>query len=156
MVKLNKTAINPLRCMEPVVLGAFLAFICGGAVAQSCHTAPLQSDPTTASGGPTLVRLAGDYKLREKGTRSVQLQAGQSYWFAASGCPRTDDIELTVIAPGGDTVLTQTGHVVGGCVKPTKSGTYRLAVKPLSLRPGNDWGSIAAEGTKSSCDSSKS
>ncbi|KFB69720.1 hypothetical protein [Candidatus Accumulibacter vicinus] len=136
------------------VFGVFLAVASGTAAAQSCHPAPLQSDPGSASSGASLVRLAGDYKLRETGSRTIRLQAGQSYWFAASGCPRTDDIELTVTAPDGATILSRVGHTTAGCVKPPKSGNYRIAVKPLSLRSGYDWGSIAAEGAKSSCDPS--
>lgn len=132
----------------------FSAATSGTAAAQSCHPAPLQSDPGSASSGVSLVRLAGDYKLRETGSRTIRLQAGQSYWFAASGCPRTDDIELTVTALDGTTVLSRVGNTTGGCVKPPKSGSYRIAIKPLSLRSGYDWGSIVAEGAKSNCDPS--
>jgi hypothetical protein len=76
---------------------------------------------------------------------------GQSYWFAASGCPRTGDVELRVTAPDGAVVLSEQGHTTGGCVKAAKSGSYRVSVKAVSLRSGYDWGSIAAEGPRSDC-----
>ena len=127
-----------------------IAFAASTAQAQSCHPAPLRSDPS-ANPGATLVRVAGDFHLRESGMRSVRLQAGQSFWFNASGCPRTDSISLVVTDPDGKVVLERLGHVTGGCVKAASTGDYRVTVMPVSLRSGYDWGSIAAEGSKSSC-----
>lgn len=151
MTKRNQNPRYLFRLMSLTALCACLALACGGAMAQSCLPASLQSDPSAASAGRTLVRLAGDYKLREKVSRAVTLQEGQSAWFTAAGCPRVDDVELTVTGPDGRVVLSRVGPTTGGCVKALKSGTYRLTVMPRSLRPGYDWGSIAAEGAKSNC-----
>lgn len=139
------------RRITAVALSCLLASAAGSAFAQSCHPAALRSDPSSGD-GKVVVRVAGDFPRGGGDSRTVQLRAGESYWFAASGCPRTDDVALKVTAPGGGVVFSEQGHTTGGCVKATKTGTYRVSVKAVSLRPGNDWGSIAAEGSRSNCE----
>lgn len=146
----------PSRHRRLVVAG-LSALLCSAALitatptrAQSCHPAPLVRD-TAVRAGTTLVRVAGDYERGEKGSRRVRLTAGQSYWFAASGCPRTGDVDMTVVGPDGNVVMQRIGHEVGSCLKADKTGDYTFIVSPKTLRGGYTWGSIAAEASPSDC-----
>lgn len=120
------------------------------AQAQSCNPAPLQRDGVNGRAAAVL-SFAGDYDRLERDSRRVDFKRGQAYWVAASGCPRTDQVELTVTDPDGTQVLRRVGHTTGGCVRAQKDGQHTVTITPISLRAGNSWGSIAAEVNESTC-----
>ncbi len=80
----------------------------------------------------------------------MNLVAGKSYWFAASGCPRMGNIRIAV-TKAGKTMKSDEGHQPSICVKVETTGSYSIRVKALSLTRSSSWGSIDSALSDSNC-----
>ncbi|MDO8501779.1 MAG: hypothetical protein Q7S20_08040 [Gemmatimonadaceae bacterium] len=118
--------------------------------AQSCRTSAVPRDPHPA-GAESLVRIAGDFHLNEKQTKKITLEAGKAYWFAANGCPRMGNIQISILDSAGTVLKRSEKYDPALCLVAKTSGEYTLQVKASSLIGSNSWGSIDADFSASGC-----
>lgn len=133
-----------------VALTVLLASWAGVAAAQSCPPASRPSNP--AAGSQALrAQIVGDFRLNEERSRSLEADAGKSYWFSAAGCPRMGRIRIAVVNADGKTVQTNEGYSPSLCFIPEGTGKYTFKVTAASLSGSNSWGSIDAGLSDSTC-----
>jgi len=126
-------------------------------IASSAHagypTRALPSNPSPVDGGsPCLASIEKEMSQGEIETRTIRLEAGQVYWFSASGCVRVDRIGIFVLNPSG--MVLKEGHAVkpSFCFKARVTANYTFKLKVDSLEPGNHWGNVDSCVAKSNCD----
>ena len=134
-----------------------LAFLLTGQAAHGQVYCPPRAVPTNPaplpgrSGSDCIIRLLDNLGLEQEGTRTVTLERGRSYWFAANGCPKMGRIQLQIVDQSGTVVKQDESYSPSFCYTARASGKYTIRVKALSLMGRYTSGTIDACLSHSRC-----
>jgi hypothetical protein len=152
-MKVKNISVIPLA-------GTAVALVFNPAAFAQCYPRQLRVDPapvqaSTASRSECLVRMDNRViRKNERASERARLTAGQSYWFAASGCPRVGNIGIYVLNRNGQVLNRAEGYDLGFCFGVQEDDEYALEVKVLTLKSGYTAGYVDACVSKSGCRSS--
>ena len=127
-----------------------LALWATSADAQYCRPDPRPANPAPA-GESCRVQIVDNFNLNQEASRTVAVESGKSYWFAASGCPRMGRIRIAVLDGAGKTLKSDEGYSPSLCITAKNGGKYTIRVKAVSLTGSYTWGTIDACFSASNC-----
>lgn len=135
-----------------LIIACLLAFG-SGAVFAWCvpATVPANPAPVSTGGSECLFKVLRGFSRGEETTKTLRLTQGNSYWFAANGCPRMGNINISIVNSNGEVVRESVGYSPSFCFSPDKDGVYTIKVKAVSLMNNNSDGNIDSCFSESGC-----
>lgn len=126
--------------IRKLLLVCFLALIPASLFAwTNCPPATLAPNPGPVAVGsgeesPCIVKANWvELGLNESWSREVQLNGGQSYWFAVSKCARAYSVAGEVRDDEGEIIESGRGSGFAFCFKAPKTGIYTVSYRVTGL-----------------------
>ena len=134
-----------------VLLGLMVGFLNVMPALAVCPPGMVPMNPAPEDSSVPIAEFFDNFSLGENQTETVTLKKGQSYWFAANGCPRMGRINISIIDSGGKTLKRDESFSPSFCFTAPKDGDYTVKVMAITLQHGNSFGGIKAKLSDSGC-----
>ena len=99
-----------------------------------------------------LGKITGEMKLDEDRIKILELEANQTYWFAASGCARVKLIFIGVFGEEGIMLKTDKASRPAFCFRTEKAGKYIFLLTLEETEPNVKKSNVSSCITKSECE----
>ena len=90
--------------MKKILFTLALVLLFASNAAARCIPSSPKSNPaptTTVTSSKCLASMDGSFSRAEERTKNLSLNAGKSVWFRSSGCPRVNQISISVAGSDG-------------------------------------------------------
>jgi hypothetical protein len=148
--------MNTMRCFT--IAAAIITMSRFASAQHWCPPAQVPRDPGPAvdtapssAGTNCLEKVLDSFTLNEETTRTVNLKKNQSYWFAASGCPKMGTIRIAITDAQGKVLRKAESYSPSFCFKAENDGQHKIVIKAVTLSGSSTSGNIDSCFSESKC-----